>query len=411
MTIDRKSLLDRFLRYVQIESMAVPDADRYPSSDGQLEMGRLLVEELKGLGIEATQDSHGIVFGTVPGTVPGAPVVALNAHVDTSPETSGANVIPIVVDDYDGKDIDLGSSGNSITLDDNPELASLVEKTLITTDGTTLLGADDKAGVAIIMEVAAALIRNPELARGDVRILFTCDEEIGLGVKHVDVDALGADVCYTVDGGGEGDIDTETFSADGATVTILGTNIHPSIAKDRMVNSVKAMGEFLTRLPTELAPECTEGREGFLHPYDVTSSVEKSVAKILLRDFDTSKLSEYAFLLRRIGTEIEESIPGCRVEIEVAKQYRNLGDGISQDPRVIEFAKEAHRRRGKEFRLNAIRGGTDGSALTELGLPTPNLSSGQHNPHSPCEFACLDEMVEAGETILELLKIWATSAD
>ena len=408
MMVDPQSLLERFLGYVRIESMAVADVDRYPSSDGQLQMGRLLVQELNDLGIEANQDEHGIVVATIPGNVPEAPVVALNAHVDTSPETSGANVRPHVVENYDGKDIALGESGIAITLQENPELSSLVGKTLITTDGTTLLGADDKAGVAIIMQVATTLVQHPEIPHGDVRILFTCDEEIGLGVKHVDVDALAADVCYTLDGGGAGDIDTETFSADGATVTIQGTNIHPSIAKDRMVNAVKAMSEFLVRLPRgELSPETTEGRDGFLHPYELKASVEQAVAKILLRDFDTSKLADYAELLRKTGKEVERVVPGCRVGIEVAPQYRNLGDGLKHDPRAVAFAEEAHRRLEKPFRLNAIRGGTDGSQLTALGLPTPNLSSGQHNPHSPREFACLDEMLEACDVVLELLKVWA----
>ena len=406
--VERQSLLERFLRYVRIESMAVADVDRYPSSDGQLQMGRLLVQELHDLGIEASQDEHGIVVATIPGNVPGAPVVALNAHVDTSPETSGANVTPNVIEYYDGKDIPLGESGIAITLQENPELASLVGKTLVTTDGTTLLGADDKAGVAIIMQVAATLVQHPELPHGDVRILFTCDEEIGLGVKHVDVAALTADVCYTLDGGGAGDIDTETFSADGATVTIQGTNIHPSIAKDRMVNAVRAMSEFLVRLPSgELSPETTEGRDGFLHPYELKANVEQAVAKILLRDFNTTSLVGYAELLRKIGREVERAVPGCRVEIEVAQQYRNLGDGLKNEPRAIAFAEEAHRRLQKPFRLNAIRGGTDGSQLTALGLPTPNLSSGQHNPHSPREFACLDEMLEACDVVLELLKVWA----
>ncbi len=406
--IDRQSLLARFLRYVRIESTAVDGLERYPSSDGQLTMGKLLVEELQAIGIDAKQDQYGIVVATLPGNVPNAPVVALNSHVDTSPETSGANVQPNVIEQYDGKDIALGTSGISITLAENPELKELVGKTIITTDGTTLLGGDDKAGIAIIMEVAATLKKNPSIPRGDLRILFTCDEEIGRGVNHVDVEALAADVCYTLDGGGAGDIDTETFSADGAVVTVRGTNIHPSIAKDRMVNSVKGMAEFLTRLPKDkLAPEVTDGRDGFLHPYELTSAVDQSVAKILIRDFETANLEKHAQVLHEIGREVEETIPGCKVEIEVKTQYRNLGDGLKKEPRAVAFAEEAHRRLGKPFRLNAIRGGTDGSRLTELGLPTPNLSSGQHNPHSPREFACLDEMHEACEVVVELLKVWA----
>lgn len=406
--IDQQKLLQRFLRYVKVDTTADPNNDDYPSSQGQLELGRLLVEELKQLGLPATQDEFGIVLATVPGNVKDAPVVALNSHVDTSPETTGANVQPNVIENYDGQDIPLGSSGISITRTENPELADLVGKTLITTDGTTLLGGDDKAGVAIIMQVVETLLSDPSIPHGDVRVLFTCDEEIGLGVKHVDVDALKADVCYTLDGGGRGDVDSETFSADGAVVTVEGVNIHPSIAKDRMVNSVRGVAEFIARLPSDrLAPEVTEGREGFLHPYDLKGGVDRSELKVLLRDFDTDRLPAQANLLKEIATEVEQAVPGCRVNVEVKKQYRNLGDGLKKEPRAISFAEEAHKRLGRAYKLGSIRGGTDGSQLTELGLPTPNLSSGQHNPHSPREFACLDEMTEACEVTVELLKVWA----
>ncbi len=406
--IDRQQLLERFLRYVQIDTTANPNTDRYPSSDGQFELGRLLVQELQGMGLTPSHDEHGIVIATVPGNVPDKPVVALNSHIDTSPETSGANVKPHVIDSFDGNDIALGDSGISITVQENPELQELVGKTLITTDGTTLLGGDDKAGLAIIMQVAETLQNNPEIPHGDVRILFTCDEEIGRGVQHVDVGSLAAQVCYTLDGGGHGDIDVETFSADGAVVTVSGVNIHPSIAKDRMVNSIRGMAEFIQRLPSDtLAPEVTEDREGFLHPYDMTAAVDKSVLKVLIRDFDTDKLASHAEVLHQIAKDVEASVPGCKVDVSVSKQYRNLGDGLKKEPRAIEFAEQAHERLGKPFKRTIIRGGTDGSQLTELGLPTPNLSSGQHNPHSPREFACLDEMMDASEVVLELLKVWA----
>jgi tripeptide aminopeptidase len=340
--------------------------------------------------------------------VRGVPVVALNSHVDTSPETTGANVNPQVIESHDGGAISLGDSGLCITKEENPELADLVGKTLITTDGKTLLGGDDKAGIAIIMQAAETLRNEQTIPHGDVRILFTCDEEIGRGVQHVDLDSLNADVCYTLDGGGHGDIDVETFSADGATVTFHGTNIHPSIAKGRMVNSVRAAAEFIARMPRDsMAPEATEGREGFLHPYDLSGGVDETVLHVLLRDFDAAKLSNQAEILRKIASEVEKEVPGARVEVKVDKQYRNLGDGLTKEPRAIKFAEEAHKRLGKPWKCAIIRGGTDGSRFTELGLPTPNLSSGQHNPHSPKEFACLDEMVEASEVVVELLKIWA----
>lgn len=406
--IDKQQLLQRFLRYVQVDTTANPNTDRYPSSDGQFTLGKVLVDELREMGLDAVQDKYGLVMATVSGNVSGAPVVALNAHLDTSPETTGANVRPQVVERYDGTEIRLGNSGLSITQTENPELAKLVGKTLVTTDGTTLLGGDDKAGVSIIMQVAETLQQDHSVPRGDVRLLFTCDEEIGRGVQHVDLQKLNAAVCYTLDGGGQGDIDVETFSADGATVTFHGTNIHPSIAKDRMVNSIRAMAEFVARLPTAtLSPESTEGREGFLHPYDSTGAVDQTVLKVLVRDFDTAKLAAHAAVLRTTAEEVQAAVPGVRIDVEITKQYRNLGDGLSSEPRAVAFAEEAHKRLGKPWKRAIIRGGTDGSRLTELGLPTPNLSSGQHNPHSPKEFACLDEMVDAAETVVELLGIWA----
>lgn len=406
--IDRQKLLQSFLRYVRIETTANPNTDRYPSSEGQFEIGRILVDELTAMGVKAAQDVHGIVLATIPGNVSGAPVVALNSHVDTSPETSGANVNPQVIENYEGGDIPLGKSKLNITLNENPVLKELIGKTLITTDGTTLLGGDDKAGIAIIMQVVETLQNDPSIPHGDVRVLFTCDEEIGRGVQHVDVPSLGADVCYTLDGGGHGDIDVETFSADGATVTVHGTNIHPSIAKNRMVNSLRGMAHFIAKMPSDtMAPEVTEGREGFLHPYDLTGAVDKSVLRVLLRDFETDNLATHADTLQRIAREVEREIPGCCIEVDVKKQYRNLGDGLKKEPRAITYVEKAYERLGRSCKRAIIRGGTDGSQLTELGLPTPNLSSGQHNPHSPREFACLDEMVEACEVVVELLKVWA----
>jgi tripeptide aminopeptidase len=290
----------------------------------------------------------------------------------------------------------------------NPELNSLRGATLITTDGTTLLGGDDKAGIAVIMEMAEHLMEHPEIPHGPVRILFTCDEEIGRGIMHVDFAKLGAKVCYTLDGGGANEIDTETFSADGALVTVRGINIHPSIAKGRMVNALRVAGEFLARLPRDtLAPEVTAGREGFVHPYVIEGLVAEVRIKFILRDFETEKLAERADLLRRIAAEVVHEFPGSQIDVAITKQYRNLRDGLAKEPRAIEYAIQAHRRLGREPKLTIIRGGTDGSQLTERGLPTPNLSCGQHNPHSPLEWACLDEMQEATEVLIELVQVWA----
>ncbi len=410
--IDRKSLLERFLRYVQIDTSADPLVDRYPSSAGQLDLGRVLLSELKELGLDdANQDEYGLITATVPGNVPAAPRVVLNSHLDTSPETSGAGIKPQVIESYDGNDIGLpGDPRQVIASDENPELSELIGSTLITSDGTTLLGADDKAGIAVIMETAAALRAFADVPHGDVRILFTCDEEIGRGVQHVDVAGLAGTVCYTLDGPGHGQIDVETFSADLATVNIRGKNIHPAIAKGRMVNSIRALADFVSRLPRDrMAPEVTEDREGFLHPYDVSGAVEGSVVKILLRDFNSDNLVQHADLLQRLAREVQQLNPGCEIEVDIHSQYRNLGGGLGQEPRAVSYAEQAFARLEKPCRRTSIRGGTDGSQLTALGLPTPNLSTGQHNPHSPREFACLDEMVQAGEVLIELLQVWAGS--
>ena len=408
MNVNRQRLLDRFLQYVAIDTTANENTDDYPSSPGQLEIGKLLVAQMQEMGIEdAHQDSKGIVMGTVPGNTQ-APVVAFNSHVDTSPDASGKNVKAQVIENFDGNDITLtGDSTKVITAAKCPELPLAKGKTIITTDGTTLLGGDDKAGVAIIMELANMLMENPEFPRGPVRILFTCDEEIGHGVDHVNIEKVNATVCYNFDGGGENVVDNETFSADLATVTISGINIHPAMAKDRMVNAIRVSARFLEMLPAEMSPETTEGREGFLHPYIVKGGVDKLTMKLLLRDFDTPMLEQYADLLHKNATAIEEEFPGAKVKVHIRNQYRNMADGLVNEPRAVKFAVEAHETLGRPCKLDAIRGGTDGSRLSELGLPTPNLSSGQHNLHSPLEWACLDEMMAACEIGSEIVRRWS----
>jgi tripeptide aminopeptidase len=403
-------LLQRFLRYVQVDTTADDNSSTYPSSPGQLTLGAMLAAELREMGLaDVEHDAHGLVWGTVPATVPHtAPTIALNAHVDTSPETTGKNVKPQVIDNYAGGDLVLpGDQTKVIRVADNPELTRLLGKTIITTDGTTLLGSDDKSGVAVIMELAQHLSEHPEIPHGPIRVLFTCDEEIGLGVKHVDLKKLRATVAYTLDGGGTGEIDTETFSADLATVTVRGVNIHPSIGKGRMINSIRTAGMFLDRLPREgHSPETTEGRQGFMHPYVVEGSVAQTTIKILLRDFDTAGLTTKAELLRKLAAEVERDAPGIKVEVTVRKQYRNMAEGLRREPRAVAFAEQAFRKLGRPCKLTIIRGGTDGSQFTELGLPTPNLSTGEHNPHSPLEWTCLEEMSEAVEMLVELVKLW-----
>jgi tripeptide aminopeptidase len=404
-------LLDRFCRYVSIDTQADESAGTYPSSPGQLELGRLLVGELREIGIcDTAADKHGIVLATIPATAPRpGSTIAWIAHVDTSPETSGRGVKPQVHRDYHGGDLILpGEPSKVLRPEEDADLARLKGKTIITTDGTTLLGADDKAGVAVIMEAAAYLASHPEIPHGPIRVCFTCDEEIGHGVDHVDLKKLGAHVGYTLDGGGQGEIDGETFSADLAVVTCHGINIHPSIGKGKMVNAVRLAGAFLERLPWQaLSPETTAGREGFLHPYRIEGGVADVTMRILLRDFDTPRLADKAEILNAIARLLEAEHPRAKVEIKVTPQYRNMAEGLAKEPRALAYAEEAMRRAGLEPKRTIIRGGTDGSRLTELGLPTPNLSTGEHNPHSPLEWTCLEEMETAARVLVELARVWA----
>lgn len=411
-SIDLPRLLARFVRYVQIDTTAGDPDGGYPSSPGQLELGRLLAEELKAIGLsDASQDRFGIVMATLPAS-PGcsAPTVAWNAHVDTSPETTGRNVRPQIWRNYDGSDLVLpGDPKQVLRVDANSELAALRGSTIITSDGNTLLGADDKAGVAVIMETIAWLCEHPDVAHGPLRVCFTCDEEIGHGVDHVDLPTLGAAVCYTLDGSGTNQIDVETFSADLAVVTVRGVNIHPSIAKGRMVNAIRVAADFIDRLPSDrLSPETTAGREGFLHPYTIEGGVAQARFRVLLRDFDTPTLAEHAALLRRIASDTMAEHSGCGIDFEIIQQYRNLADGLKLEPRAVPYAEEALRRLGRQPQRTIIRGGTDGSRFTELGLPTPNLSTGEHNPHSPLEWTCLEEMGQAVEHLIELSRVWAS---
>lgn len=410
MTIDTPTLLDRFCRYVRIHTEAVDNAGTYPSCLGQLELGKLLLTELRDLGLkDAKQSEFGIVTATISATIPHqAPVIALFAHMDTSPETSGKNVNPIVHANYDGRDLVLpGDPSKVLRQTDCPELKPCIGKTIITTDGTTLLGGDNKGGIAVIMEAAAYLLRHPEIPHGPIRICFTCDEEIGHGVDHIDLKELNAVVGYTLDGAGEGMIEAETFSADKAVISFTGANIHPAIAKDKMINAIKMAGTFVDNLPRALAPEKTDGRDGFIHPYQIDGGVAKVTLTFLLRDFATVKLTEQANLLRDTATMIERLYPKSKVDVTVTPQYRNMADGLKKEPRAVAYAMEAMERAGLKPKIGSVRGGTDGSQLTAKGLPTPNLSTAEHNIHSPLEWTCLEEMQSAVRVIVELAQRWA----
>ncbi len=402
-------LLQRFCRYVQVETTASENSNTYPSTPSQLELGRLLADELRALKLEDVQMSeHGIVTATIPATAPGAPTIAWVSHVDTSPEYTAKGVKPIVHKNYNGQDITLpGDPSKVIRVAEAEGLADCKGKTVITTDGTTLLGADDKAGVAVIMETADRLMADRSIPHGPIRVCYTCDEEIGHGTDHIDLKQLGAHVAYTLDGEGQGYVENETFSADLATVTITGVNIHPGYGKERMVNAVRVAGQFLSRLPWHtLAPERTCGREPFLHPYVIEGGVPETKIRILLRSFETADLARQADLLRQIAAGLQTEHPRLRIHVEIKEQYRNMIEGLKKEPRAVDLAVKAIRAVGLEPKMSSIRGGTDGSRLTEKGLPTPNLSTGMHNFHSPLEWACLEEMETAVRVLIELAKLW-----
>ena len=404
-------LLERFLRYVRIDTQSDETSETSPSTTKQLDLSRLLAKECRELGLDDVScDEHGIVMATVPATVShDAPTIVWNSHVDTSPEYSGTNVSPIVHENYPGGDIPL-PKGDSLVLRvaDNPALENLVGTTIITTDGTTLLGGDDKAGIAVIMTTAARLMLNRDIPHGPVRLCFTVDEEIGRGIENLDFEKLGGMCGYTLDSSGVGVVDCETFSADLAIVTVRGVNSHPSEGKTKgMVNSIRILSRFITELPTdELSPETTEGREGFLHPYVIEGGVAEASARIILRDFETARLGEYAALLDSIAERLRTEHPRATIDVAVRKQYRNMRDGLEREPRAVEKAVAAVRAAGLEPKLDIIRGGTDGALMTERGLPCPNLSCGQHNPHSPLEWASLKEMEQSVDVLVELAKEW-----
>jgi tripeptide aminopeptidase len=402
-------LLDRFCRYVQVETTSVEETDKYPSSPGQLALAKMLADELRGLKLQDVSVSeHGIVMGMIPGNVPGAPTIAWLAHQDTSPEASAKNLKPIVHRNYDGRDITLpGDSSKVIRVEETTGLAELRGKTLITSDGTTLLGADDKCGIAVIVTAADHFQSHPQIKHGPVRIVFTVDEEVGRGTDKVDVAKINATCAYTLDGEAAGELENETFSADLATIHITGVNIHPGLATGRMVNAIRLAGQFLTRMPWHrLAPETTCKRDGFLHPYVIEGGVPEVKIKILLRSFVTADLAEEAKLLQTIAASLAAEHPKARIDVNVTKQYRNMIEHLEKEPRAVKLAAEAFRKLGIEPKYRSIRGGTDGSRLSEMGLPTPNLSTGMHNFHSPLEFACLEEMETAVKVLVELAQLW-----
>ena len=399
--------LERFVRYAQVDTRSDPHSTTYPSTEKQLDLLRILAEECRELGLEDVElDEHGYVMATVPATVNGdAPTVGLVAHVDTFPGVSGTGVKPQVVR-YEGGDLPLpGDPAQVLTPQDMPLLEEHVGHELVTSDGTTLLGADDKAGVAEIMAAAAYLVRHPELPHARVRVGFTPDEEIGRGTDHFDLARFGADVAYTLDGARRGEVEDETFSAAKAIVTFRGRSAHTGTAKGVMVNAVKAAADFVAALPRDrLSPETTEGREGFVHPDEISGNVEEVTIVVNLRDFDDDRLEEYGELINRAAEEAAVG-RGVAAEVDIRRQYSNM-KRVIEDPRIVEAAEEAVRRAGMEPKREIIRGGTDGSRLSEKGLPCPNLSTGGHDYHSRREWICVADMGAAASTIVHLAQVW-----
>ena len=408
-----EDVLERFLRYVRVDTQAAYRTDERPSTEKQLDLSRLLVDELRELGLTDAELNEGhTVFATLPGIVD-APVVGLIAHVDTTPDVVGANVSPIVHEAWGGDPIVLPGDPRQV-LDPAalPALAARVGHDVVTSDGTTLLGADDKAGIAEIMAAVGYLAANGEGPRAPIRVAFTVDEEVGRGAEDFDLDAFGADVAYTLDGSDLGELEVETFSAASVRVTIRGLSVHPGTAKGKLVNAVKLASELVLSLPQDrLSPETTEDREGYVHPHRISANAEEAIVDFIARDHDDELLAHHVELLRELAGQVEVREPRAHVDVEVLPSYRNMRRFIEENPRVVKAALEAIRRAGVEPRLAITRGGTDGAVLSAQGLPTPNLFTGGQEYHSVREWASVQDMAAAAATIVELAGVWAESSE
>ncbi|MBA4798739.1 MAG: peptidase T [Rhizobiales bacterium] len=407
------TVLDRFLRYVVIDTQSDPSSGSQPSTEKQKDLGRVLVSELLALGLsDAHLDEHGNVYATIPSnTDRDVPVICFCSHMDTAPDFTGTNVKPHLVRNYQGGDITLtGDTSQVIRVASHRQLNNQIGNDIVTTDGTTLLGADDKAGVAEIMTAAAQLMANPQIKHGTIKILFTTDEEIGRGADKVDLAKLGARFAYTLDGSTVGEIENETFSADGVTIEITGVAMHPGYAKGKMENAIKAASDIVARLPRDIAPETTDGRQGFIHPVDMTGSMEAARLQLIVRDFTEAGLKEKEDLLEKITREVMATYPGSTHTLTVKHQYRNMKEVLNRHPEIMDNLEEAVRRVGLEPVRHSIRGGTDGSRLSFMGLPCPNIYTGGHAYHSPLEWVSVQDMEKAVETIVALVKVWEERA-
>lgn len=401
---------ERFIRYASIDTQSDPHSESFPSTMKQKDLSRLLMEELKGMGLrDAVLDDNGYVYATIVATTgKDVPVICFCAHVDTSSDSPGAGVKPMVHRNYNGQPIVLpDDSSQVIRVEDHPYLQEKTGEDIITASGTTLLGADDKAGVAVIMDMAKFLMEHPHLKHGKIRILFTPDEEIGRGVDKLDMRVLGADYGYTLDGSERGSLEDETFSADGARVSFYGVSAHPGYAKGKLVNAIKIASAFVDALPGgAFSPETTTGREGFVHPVHMEGTAEKATVDFIIRDFETGKLKQHADFLTKLAGEIVDGYPGSGFDISIREQYRNMKEVLDQYPMVVQYAEEAILRAGMPVRKMPVRGGTDGSRLSFMGLPCPNIFTGEMAFHSKQEYVSVQDMQKAVETIVYLALVW-----
>ncbi|MDH3216011.1 MAG: peptidase T [Candidatus Krumholzibacteria bacterium] len=408
-----ESVLDRFKRYVQIDTQSEEDSRSYPSTEKQWVLLKMLAGELRSLGVEdADVDKYGYVTGAIPSNMPDdsdIPTIGFIAHVDTSPAITGKNVKPVVHPDYQGGDIVLpGDPTQIISADEYPNLEKqYIGMDIVTSDGTTLLGADDKAGVAEIMTAVETFMRNPDVKHGEIKIAFTPDEEIGQGTKYFDVKKFAADFAYTMDGGPLGEIEFETFNAFLARICIQGVGVHPGYAKGKLVNAIRILADIVTRLPKGMSPETTEEREGYLHPYDFDGQSEEAAVKVLIRDFEMDGIEQKKAILGKIVEEVRALYPKAAIDLDIEEQYLNMSYPIEREPRLLEYAREAIRRAGAEPHTKVIRGGTDGARLTYMGLLTPNLFAGGEAFHSKIEWVPVQVMEKAVETIVHLAAVWA----
>lgn len=403
----KEKALKHFLRYVTINTQSNEASESSPSTQNQFDLAHVLVDELKALGLQnVSLDEHCYVMASLPANVKAdVPRIGLLAHMDTSPEVSGDNVRPRVIETYEGGDIVVDETRGIVISGDDDKLKSCTGDTIVTSDGSTLLGADDKAGIAAIMTLLETLKDHPDIPHGELKIAFTPDEEVGRGVDHFDVAKFGADHAYTVDGGIAGELNMETFSADAAVITVHGRNIHPGTAKGVMVNAIRVIGHIVSRLPQHMAPETTEGYEPFIHPMTLTGTVDQAQLKLILRDFKTSGLDTQKTILEDIITEVQSLYPKAQITLEVTKTYRNMRDELEKHAHVTDALFAAAQKAGVSPKWEPIRGGTDGSRLTEMGLPTPNIFGGGANFHSKTEWLSVDGMVKSIETLLNIVSI------